>query len=65
MGIKTANLSVVQADNDYVKQMKIVAASRNVKLYHVVNEAFELWRTENSDELDDIKELFTDFLKPN
>jgi hypothetical protein len=65
MSKKSISLSVVQCDNDYVKTMKIVAASRNVKLYSIVNEAFELWREENKGEIQDIRELFNDFLIPD
>lgn len=52
----------IQADERLVMRLKIITASRNAKMYEVVNEALTQWLHGQSQELSEIAGLFSDFI---
>jgi hypothetical protein len=59
---KKSALVHIQADEKLVMRLKILTASRNAKMYEVVNEALSQWIEGQSQELEEIASLFADYI---
>jgi len=55
--MKPSNLVPVQANHELVKHLKILAASKNVKMYELVNGALTEWLMSQQKEFKEIQQL--------
>ncbi|MBT5231330.1 MAG: hypothetical protein HOM11_13765 [Methylococcales bacterium] len=52
----------IQADEQLVMRLKIITASRNKKMYETVNEALSQWLCGQTQELEEIADLFKEYV---
>ena len=57
------NLVHIQANEELVMRLKILAAKRNKKMYELVDEALKEWLLKNIDEITAIGKLMTEGTK--
>jgi hypothetical protein len=57
------NLVHIQADEQLVMRLKILTASRNEKMYTLVNEALSEWLGGQTQELESIADLFSEYIE--
>ena len=53
----------IQADEKLVMRLKILTASRNEKMYTLVNEALSEWLGGQTQELESIADLFSEYIE--